>query len=109
MANKVFNEVVQLCFQPIVTDAAGGKKASGTVTIVDTQTAFVEEKKYRRTDQSGKLVFQTLIMVSFWVNPEIDITTKHFLKWRDKKLTIQDISKDEMELKWILNCVKDGN
>ncbi len=104
MANKVYTEPIAVKLTVTAKDTAGGNKAT-SVTVDDSLNATLVMKEYRRSDQNGKLTFQNVYEVSFWVNPSYEITTSHFIEWRSKKLVIQNVTKDDKMLKYHLVCV----
>lgn len=108
MANSFFTEPIEICFQATVSDGAGGLKASGAETVVDSFIATVQEKSANRTDQSGKLVFQNVYLIELWINPAYTLSNKHYVKWRGKKLIIQDVKSDMKLLKNYLTLTADG-
>lgn len=108
MANSFFTEPIEICFRPMVGDGAGGLKPLGPETVVDSFVATVQEKSANRTDQSGKLVFQNVYLIELWINPAYTLSNKHYVKWRGKKLIIQDIKSDTRLLKNYLTLIADG-
>ncbi len=109
MANKIYTEPVAICFQPVVSDGAGGFRASGAETIVEDIVVTVEEKSANRTDSFGKLVFQNVYTITKWINPAYELSNKHYVRWRSKKLIIQDVKSNDKLTKNILTLTADGN
>ena len=109
MANKIYTEPVTICFQPVIGDGAGGFTPSGPEIVVEEVVVPVEEKSANRTDSFGKLVFQNVYTITKWINPAYELSNKHYLRWRGKKLIIQDVKSNDKLTKNILTCTADGN
>lgn len=97
---RAYPEEVQVCIQETEKDAAGGNKASGTETVLETVIVNISEKSLKRSDETGKLVFNKVFDFELWVNPSYTLTVAHYFKYKGGKLKISALKLDELNIKY---------
>lgn len=99
----LFSEKVEVCIKQVAKSATGSNIA-GSETVVATIYLDIKEKGLKRTDESGKLVFNTVYEFEMWKGVGIELTTSHYLKYRGKKLIIQSITEVPNQMKIKVVC-----
>lgn len=97
---RSYPEQVQVCIQATIKDAAGGNKANGTETVLETVNVNITEKSVPRSDGTGKLVFNKVFEFDLWVNPAYTLTVSHYFRYKGGVLKINQIKLDERNIKY---------
>lgn len=97
---RAYSEQVQVCVQSTTKDAAGGNKANGAETVLETVNVTISEKSLKRTDETGKLVFHKVFEFELWVNPAYALTVNHYFKYKGGILKIGSLKLDERNIKY---------
>ena len=97
---RLYPEEVQVCIQATTKDAAGGNKATGAETVLETVKVGISERSLPRTDETGKLVFNKIFEFELWVNPTYTLTVAHYFKYSGGILKIKALKLDERKIKY---------
>jgi hypothetical protein len=97
---RSYSEQVQVCIQATIKDSAGGNKANGAETVLETVNVNISERSLRRTDETGKLVFNKVFEFTLWVNPAYTLTVSHYFKYNGGVLKISALKLDERNIKY---------
>jgi hypothetical protein len=97
---RLYTEEVQVCIQATTKDSAGGNKANGAETVLETVKVGISERDLKRSDTTGKLVFSKLFEFELWVNPAYTLTVAHYFKYSGGILKIQSLKLDERKIKY---------
>lgn len=97
---RLYTELVQVCIQQTTKDAAGGNKANGAETVLETVKVSISERSLKRTDETGKLVFNKVFEFELWVNPAYTLTVNHYFKYKNGVLKISALKLDERNIKY---------
>jgi hypothetical protein len=102
----MYTEPIEIKSVGTTPDGAGGFIFSKEV-VLRCVNANVVERTLQRTDQNGRLIFQKIYNVEFYHDEFKALNTKHFIKYRDLKLIVQNIESDQRRRKVKMVCIAD--
>jgi hypothetical protein len=97
---RLYPELVQVCIQATTKDAAGGNIVNGPETVLETVKVNISERMLKRTDETGKLVFNKIFDFELWVNPAYTLTVAHYFRYKSGVLKINALKLDERNIKY---------